>query len=96
MFAWILPCHLDLPISAEKTEEAVEASPLLVSLEEEPPLLSPGTKESQKVESRVKQKGKQTQGFLDFGKRELNKINLYKAPRDKLICVLNACKVIFG
>ncbi|KAF9006165.1 hypothetical protein BDQ17DRAFT_1389729 [Cyathus striatus] len=28
--------------------------------------------------------------------RELLKINHYKAPRDKLICVLNCCKVIFG
>jgi hypothetical protein len=27
---------------------------------------------------------------------ELLKINHYKAPRDKLICVLNCCKVIFG
>jgi hypothetical protein len=27
---------------------------------------------------------------------ELIKINHYKAPRDKLICVLNSCKVIFG
>jgi Rab5 GDP/GTP exchange factor len=27
---------------------------------------------------------------------ELVKINHYKAPRDKLICILNCCKVIFG
>jgi hypothetical protein len=27
---------------------------------------------------------------------ELLKINHYKAPRDKLICVLNSCKVIYG
>ena len=27
---------------------------------------------------------------------ELIKINHYKAPRDKLICILNSCKVIFG
>ncbi len=27
---------------------------------------------------------------------ELLKINHYKAPRDKLICILNCCKVIFG
>lgn len=39
---------------------------------------------------------KQIQGFLDFARRELAKINQYKAPRDKLICVLNSCKVIFG
>lgn len=38
----------------------------------------------------------QAQGFVDFARRELNKINQYKAPRDKLICILNCCKVIFG
>lgn len=27
---------------------------------------------------------------------ELLKINTYRAPRDKIICVLNCCKVIFG
>jgi hypothetical protein len=32
-----------------------------------------------------------SQNFL-----ELVKINHYKAPRDKLICILNCCKVIFG
>jgi hypothetical protein len=30
------------------------------------------------------------------GRAELLKINHYKAPRDKMICVLNCCKVIFG
>ncbi|GAA5910721.1 hypothetical protein JCM6882_002061 [Rhodosporidiobolus microsporus] len=39
---------------------------------------------------------KQVQGFLEFAQRELCKMNQYKAPRDKLICVLNCCKVIFG
>lgn len=27
---------------------------------------------------------------------ELLKINGYRAPRDKVICILNCCKVIFG
>lgn len=35
-------------------------------------------------------------GFLDFAQQELCKVNHYKAPRDKLICILNCCKVIFG
>ncbi|KNE58352.1 hypothetical protein AMAG_03935 [Allomyces macrogynus ATCC 38327] len=34
--------------------------------------------------------------FLRVAQKELLKINKYKAPRDKLICILNACKVIFG
>lgn len=29
-------------------------------------------------------------------KTELLKIKSYRAPRDKIICVLNCCKVIFG
>ncbi|KAH7890871.1 hypothetical protein F5I97DRAFT_1800071 [Phlebopus sp. FC_14] len=37
-----------------------------------------------------------TMGFLDFAQQELCKVNHYKAPRDKLICILNCCKVIFG
>lgn len=34
--------------------------------------------------------------FLAFAESELLKMNNYKAPRDKLICILNCCKVIFG
>ncbi|KAG9286138.1 hypothetical protein G9A89_010152 [Geosiphon pyriformis] len=33
--------------------------------------------------------------FLGLARDELLKINGYKAPRDKLICILNCCKVIF-
>ncbi|KAF8507965.1 hypothetical protein BU17DRAFT_70987 [Hysterangium stoloniferum] len=40
--------------------------------------------------------GKEVKGFLEFAQQELLKINHYKAPRDKLICILNCCKVIFG
>ncbi|KAH9852622.1 hypothetical protein C2E23DRAFT_885385 [Lenzites betulinus] len=40
--------------------------------------------------------GEGSEGFLMFAQQELLKINHYKAPRDKLICVLNCCKVIFG
>jgi hypothetical protein len=31
-----------------------------------------------------------------LARAEILKVNHYKAPRDKLICVLNCCKVIFG
>lgn len=34
--------------------------------------------------------------FTDAPFLELLKIGHYKAPRDKLICILNCCKVIFG
>ncbi|KIM44474.1 hypothetical protein M413DRAFT_442446 [Hebeloma cylindrosporum] len=40
--------------------------------------------------------GEGGKGFLMFAEQELLKINHYKAPRDKLICILNCCKVIFG
>ncbi|KIY49951.1 hypothetical protein FISHEDRAFT_72180 [Fistulina hepatica ATCC 64428] len=35
-------------------------------------------------------------GFIMFAEQELLKISHYKAPRDKVICLLNCCKVIFG
>lgn len=34
--------------------------------------------------------------YIDYAATELNKINKYRAPRDKIICVLNACKIIFN
>ncbi|KAI9230592.1 MAG: hypothetical protein DHS80DRAFT_28661 [Piptocephalis tieghemiana] len=34
--------------------------------------------------------------YFEFAQTELLKINSYRAPRDKLICILNACIVIFG
>ncbi len=40
--------------------------------------------------------GEHSKGFIDFGVAELLKINHYKAPRDKLICILNCSKVVFG
>ncbi|KAF2862725.1 hypothetical protein K470DRAFT_212063 [Piedraia hortae CBS 480.64] len=41
----------------------------------------------------IGEKGKR---FLSLAQKELLKINTYRAPRDKVICVLNCCKVIFG
>jgi len=29
-----------------------------------------------------------------LAQKELQKINTYKAPRDKLVCILNCCRVI--
>ncbi|KAJ0420175.1 hypothetical protein BJY00DRAFT_313390 [Aspergillus carlsbadensis] len=34
--------------------------------------------------------------FLTLAQQELLKLNGYRAPRDKVICILNCCKVIFG
>ncbi|KAI4237269.1 MAG: hypothetical protein LQ349_001986 [Xanthoria aureola] len=34
--------------------------------------------------------------FMSFAQQQLLKIKMYRAPRDKVVCVLNCCKVIFG
>ncbi|KAJ5665931.1 uncharacterized protein N7477_008379 [Penicillium maclennaniae] len=34
--------------------------------------------------------------FLNLAQQEILKLNGYRAPRDKVICILNCCKVIFG
>lgn len=44
----------------------------------------------------IKPIGEKGKKFLALAQKELLKINTYRAPRDKVICVLNACKVIFG
>ena len=40
--------------------------------------------------------GAQGKRFLTLAQQELLKIKGYRAPRDKVICILNCCKVIFG
>lgn len=44
----------------------------------------------------IKPIGDRGRKFLTLAQQELLKINSYRAPRDKVICVLNCCKVIFG
>ncbi|CCF55736.1 hypothetical protein KAFR_0A03010 [Kazachstania africana CBS 2517] len=34
--------------------------------------------------------------FVELAGKELNKVNGFKAPRDKMVCILNSCRVIFG
>ncbi|KAJ2890154.1 hypothetical protein GGI21_006278, partial [Coemansia aciculifera] len=41
-------------------------------------------------------KSPQNAAFLHFAKTELLKINNFKSPRDKVICILNCCTVIYG
>ncbi|KAJ2800171.1 hypothetical protein H4R21_003283 [Coemansia helicoidea] len=40
--------------------------------------------------------GAQNAAFLQFAKTELLKINNFKSPRDKVICILNCCTVIYA
>ncbi|KAH8724839.1 hypothetical protein GQ44DRAFT_571996, partial [Phaeosphaeriaceae sp. PMI808] len=44
----------------------------------------------------IKPVGEKGRKFLNLAQQELLKIKSYRAPRDKIICVLNCCKVIFG
>ncbi|WFD34588.1 hypothetical protein MCUN1_001429 [Malassezia cuniculi] len=41
-------------------------------------------------------RGTHSDRFYAYASDELCKINQYKAPRDKIICILNCCKVVFG
>ena len=36
------------------------------------------------------------ESFINLASEQLKKINHFRAPRDKMICLLNCCKVIFG
>ncbi|KAF2121610.1 hypothetical protein BDV96DRAFT_564633 [Lophiotrema nucula] len=44
----------------------------------------------------IKPVGDKGKKFLTLAQQELLKIKSYRAPRDKIICILNCCKVIFG
>lgn len=44
----------------------------------------------------IKTVGDKGRKFLLLAQQELLKIKSYRAPRDKVICILNCCKVIFG
>lgn len=105
LFAWIKPSHLDLPIPdpVDGEEDGDDSRPATPKVGD---LLGGGSEGSEKAaggeievaetEQQKQKQRRQVQSFLDFARRELGKMNQYKAPRDKLICVLNCCKVIFG
>ena len=91
LFAWIRPTHLDLPIPdvpARVSRSEIKSRDAAANV----------TTPSEQGEPRKsgRQKEKQAHAFVDFACKELRKINEYKAPRDKMICILNCCKVIFG
>jgi hypothetical protein len=44
----------------------------------------------------IRDVGDKGRKFLALAQQELLKIKTYRAPRDKIICILNCCKVIFG
>ncbi|KAK4046200.1 hypothetical protein OIV83_006275 [Microbotryomycetes sp. JL201] len=107
LFSWIKPIHLDLPISDPEQDEDQSPRSLSPRLElsassaDVSAAIADGESEAGTGERADSvrfdpQKQRQIRGFLDFARRELRKINQYKAPRDKMICVLNCCKVIFG
>ncbi|CAE6470703.1 unnamed protein product [Rhizoctonia solani] len=85
LFQWIRPEHLDIPMKLKDQEEKESVPPGQPAAES----TSPASAEKF-ADSEI------SMGFLLFAQQEMNKIDHYKAPRDKLICVLNSSKVIFG
>ncbi|KAG8705815.1 hypothetical protein FRC08_001442 [Ceratobasidium sp. 394] len=81
LFGWIRPEHLDIPMKLPEAGDSED--------EKREGNLSPASAEKS-ADSEI------SMGFLLFAQQEMNKIEHYKAPRDKLICILNSCKVIFG
>ncbi|OBA19626.1 hypothetical protein METBIDRAFT_23652, partial [Metschnikowia bicuspidata var. bicuspidata NRRL YB-4993] len=48
------------------------------------------------LSERKRRASKDDVDYMEYAARELNKINDYRAPRDKIICILNACKILFS
>lgn len=107
LFSWISPRHLDLPIPDSNAASSLELTPSASrssTPQSEHPPLGPGSEDGTHSEGhsslvtprkgKSKNKERQAQGFLDFARRELIKMNQYKAPRDKLICILN-CELVW-
>ena len=44
----------------------------------------------------IKPFGEKGRKFLTMAQQEMAKVKSYRAPRDKIICILNCCKVLFG
>ncbi|CAE6456852.1 unnamed protein product [Rhizoctonia solani] len=85
LFQWIKPEHLDIPMTLKDQGES-----------EITPSSPPAAENTSPTNAEKSTDSEISMGFLLFAQQEMNKIDHYKAPRDKLICVLNSCKVIFG
>lgn len=48
------------------------------------------------IAQRKNETSKESLISLDSATNQLNKINNYRAPRDKIICILNSCKILFN
>lgn len=48
------------------------------------------------IAQRKKENSKEHTDYMGRATAELNKMNNYRAPRDKIICILNSCKIIFS
>jgi hypothetical protein len=91
-FSWVSGHHLDVEIPNAnyklKTKTKFLATATDSTLDDLIDLLG-DSKSEPKSE-------KQNLTFIDHAIIELSKINNYRAPRDKIICILNACKIIFN
>ncbi|SGZ56641.1 CIC11C00000005846 [Sungouiella intermedia] len=48
------------------------------------------------IARRKHETSKESMNYLDYATEQINKMNTYRAPRDKIICILNSCKIIFN
>ena len=102
---WLEPKHLDLPINDETAvgeeemedqKEEAEVAEEEFESEKEKEVKDKGVKVKDEKGKGKNSSSSSSDSFIEFAASELRKMNNYKAPRDKLICVLNCCKVIFG
>lgn len=85
IYGWVHEEHLDIKPIGDKGKKFMT----LAQQGDPPSLACPQT-------SLLMQATSPEPHYLHKAFLELLKINSYRAPRDKVICILNCCKVIFG
>ncbi|KAI8366050.1 uncharacterized protein BYT42DRAFT_588718 [Radiomyces spectabilis] len=105
-------CEVFKEMSEQEFENAKEGMEKLVMNRLYPKIFSPSTTDDKERDAALQHKigtlrwikekhldipkTSHNKSFINFAVSELLKINRYKSPRDKLICFLNSCKVIYG
>lgn len=87
IYGWVTEEHLDIRPIGDKGKKFMT----LAQQGDDPSSTSPQAPDSLKLQIETP-----TSHYLHKAFVELLKINSYRAPRDKVICILNCCKVIFG
>lgn len=108
LFGWVTEKHLDLPCDpqvqengeglASATSSSANSTSVLAD-SANLPVRASGSKSAIKMSPSGKSRrkdGKSRQDYLDDAQREILRINQFRAPRDKLITILNCCIIIFS